>query len=136
MISIVIGAVALVVAYMLGVSIKNADAGNARMQEIAGYIHDGAMAFLYREYRYLAVFIVVVAVAIATFINTATAICFIFGAIFSILAGYFGMRVATIANVRTAAGAMHGIPEALKIAFSGGSVMGLCVVGLGKPLFL
>ncbi len=130
-IAIVIGVVALAVAYMLGTSIKNAEAGNERMQEIAGYIHDGAMAFLYREYKYLTVFIVVVAAAIATFINVSTAICFIFGAIFSILAGYFGMRVATIANVRTAAGARHGMAEALKIAFSGGAVMGLCVVGLG-----
>lgn len=129
--AIIIGIAALAVAYMLGSAIKSADAGNARMKEIAGYIHDGAMAFLYREYKYLAVFIVVVALAILTFINVATAICFVFGAIFSILAGYFGMRVATIANVRTAEGARHGMAQALKIAFSGGAVMGLCVVGLG-----
>jgi K(+)-stimulated pyrophosphate-energized sodium pump len=101
------------------------------MQEIAGYIHEGAMAFLYREYKYLAVFVAVVAIIISVFLQVTTAICFVAGAIFSIAAGYIGMSVATKANVRTAEAARHGMSEALKIAFSGGAVMGLGVVGLG-----
>src|SRR5574344_170754 len=116
---------------MLGNAISSSDAGNEHMQEIAGHIHEGAMAFLYREYRYLAIFIVVVFAIISIFLNVQTGICFVGGAIFSILAGFLGMRVATKANVRTAAAAEHGMSGALKIAFSGGSVMGLSVVRLG-----
>ena len=129
--SVVVGLVALGVAVMLSNAISAANAGTARMKEIAGYIHEGAMAFLYREYKYLAVFIVVVAAIIATFLSVSTALCFIGGAVFSICAGYLGMTVATKANVRTAEAARHGMSEALKIAFSGGAVMGLGVVGLG-----
>ena len=129
--SIVVGLVALGVAVMLSNAISAANAGTARMKEIAGYIHEGAMAFLYREYKYLAIFIVVVAAIIATFLSVSTALCFIGGAVFSICAGYLGMNVATKANVRTAEAARHGMSEALKIAFSGGAVMGLGVVGLG-----
>ena len=131
MLSMITGLIALAVAYMLTVGIAKSSAGNARMQEIAGYIHEGAMAFLYREYKYLAVFIVVVAVLISAFLHVSTAICFVAGAIFSILTGYFGMIAATKANVRTAEAARGGIAPALKIAFSGGAVMGLGVVGLG-----
>lgn len=129
--SVVVGIIALAVAFMLSSGISNASAGNAKMQEIAGYIHEGAMAFLYREYKYLAVFVLVVAIIISIFLQVTTAICFVGGAIFSILAGYIGMSVATKANVRTAEAARHGMSEALKIAFSGGAVMGLGVVGLG-----
>ncbi len=129
--SVVVGIIALAVAFMLSSGISNASAGNAKMQEIAGYIHEGAMAFLYREYKYLAVFVLVVAIIISVFLQVTTAICFVGGAIFSILAGYIGMSVATKANVRTAEAARHGMSEALKIAFSGGAVMGLGVVGLG-----
>lgn len=118
-------------AFMLSSGISRASAGNERMQEIAGYIHEGAMAFLYREYKYLAVFVAVVAIIISVFLQVTTAICFVAGAIFSIAAGYIGMSVATKANVRTAEAARHGMSEALKIAFSGGAVMGLGVVGLG-----
>ena len=131
MLSMVTGLIALAVAYMLTAGIAKSSAGNARMQEISGYIHEGAMAFLYREYKYLAVFIVVVAVLISAFLQVSTAICFVSGAIFSILTGYFGMIAATKANVRTAEAARSGIAAALKIAFSGGAVMGLGVVGLG-----
>ena len=131
MLSMITGLLALAVAYMLTAGIAKSSAGNARMQEIAGYIHEGAMAFLYREYKYLAVFIVVVAVLISAFLHVSTAICFVSGAIFSILTGYFGMIAATKANVRTAEAARSGIAAALKIAFSGGAVMGLGVVGLG-----
>ena len=125
------GALALAFAFYLSAGINSADPGNSRMKEIAGYIHEGAMAFLYREYRYLAIFIVLVSAILSIFISWQTAVCFIGGALCSILAGYFGMQVATKANVRTAAAAQHGISPALKIAFSGGSVMGMCVVGLG-----
>ena len=131
MFSIGAGILALLIAAMLSSSIMKAEAGNALMQEISGHIHEGAMAFLYREYKALAVFIVVVAIIIGIFLAPMTAVCFVAGAIFSILAGYCGMNVATKANVRTTAAAEHGMPQALQIAFSGGSVMGLGVVGLG-----
>ena len=131
MFSIGAGILALLIAAMLSSSIMRAEAGNALMQEISGHIHEGAMAFLYREYKALAVFILVVAIIIGIFLAPMTAVCFIAGAIFSILAGYCGMNVATKANVRTTAAAEHGMPQALQIAFSGGAVMGLGVVGLG-----
>ena len=132
MISIVVGLIALAVALMLSSAIGKAPAGTARMQEIAGYIHEGAMAFLFREYKALSAFVVVVAIVISMFLSPLTAVCFVAGAVFSVCAGYIGMTVATKANVRTAAAAQTGgMPEALKIAFSGGAVMGLGVVGLG-----
>jgi K(+)-stimulated pyrophosphate-energized sodium pump len=125
------GVLALAFAYVLSISIAKADPGNARMQEIAGYIHEGAMAFLHREYRYLSVFVILVFVVLSLSINWQTAVCFFGGAICSVLAGYFGMQVATKANVRTAQAARGGIAPALRIAFSGGSVMGMSVAGLG-----
>ena len=112
--------------------VSSASPGNARMQEIAGSIAEGASAFLRSEYKILAIFIVVLFVLISLFINPGTGICFVIGAGFSMLAGYFGMKVATRANVRTANAATEsGMTKALSIAFSGGSVMGMCVVGLG-----
>jgi len=132
LISIAVGVLALAVAGMLSNSISSANAGNDRMKEIAGYIHEGAMAFLAAEYKYLAMFVAFVAVIIGIFLKPLTAVCFVAGAVFSICAGYLGMTVATKANVRTAAAAKDGgMPAALKIAFSGGAVMGLGVVGLG-----
>ena len=125
------GAVALIFAYLLAKSILKQDAGNDKMKDIAAHIQEGAMAFLNREYKYLAIFVAVITVAIAIFLNWQTAVSFIVGAIFSIFAGYFGMKVATSANVRTAEAARHGQSPALKIAFSGGAVMGMSVVGLG-----
>ncbi len=129
--SAVSGLVALLFALFLAKSINKESAGNDRMKEIAGYIQNGAMAFLNREYKYLSIFVVVIAVAIALFLNWQTAVCFVVGAIFSIFSGSFGMKVATSANVRTAEAAKQGQSPALKIAFSGGSVMGMSVVGLG-----
>ncbi|KEI18004.1 sodium-translocating pyrophosphatase [Clostridium botulinum C] len=128
---IVSGILALICALTFSNGIIKENAGNERMTEISGYIHEGAMAFLRREYKYLAGFIVVVSIIIILALDYKTAICFICGAIFSILAGYFGMNVATRANVRTAEAAKTGQSKALKIAFSGGAVMGLSVVGLG-----
>ena len=124
--------IALIFAAYKAIYVKKADAGNERMQEIAAAIAEGANAFLMAEYKILAVFIAVLFVLMGLLISWGTAICFLLGAGFSILAGFFGMRVATKANVRTASAAMTGgMNRALSIAFSGGSVMGLCVVGLG-----
>ncbi len=129
--STVAGAVALVFAYILASGIAKESPGNERMREIAGHIHEGAMAFLYREYRYLSVFVVIVFAILAFFINWQTAVCFIGGALCSVLAGYIGMQVATKANVRTTEAARTSMSKALNIAFSGGSVMGMSVAGLG-----
>ena len=128
----VMAVLALLFAVYKIVYVGKQDAGNDRMKEIAGSISDGARAFLFAEYKILVVFIVVLFVAIGLGLrNWITAGCFICGAVFSILAGYIGMNVATKANVRTANAARHGMNKALAIAFSGGSVMGMCVVGLG-----
>lgn len=125
------GVIALIFAFLLSGFISRESPGNERMREISGYIHEGAMAFLRTEYRYLTIFIIIVAVALSLFVHWQTAICFIIGALFSIFAGYFGMNVATKANVRTAEAARHSQNKALNIAFSGGAVMGMSVVGLG-----
>lgn len=125
------GLVALLFALFLSRDISKQNAGNSKMKEISSYIKDGAMAFLKKEYKYLAIFIGILTIIIIIFLQWQTALSFVLGALFSILAGYFGMSVATNANVRTAEAARHGQKPALKIAFSGGAVMGMCVVGLG-----
>ena len=103
-----------------------------RMKEISGYIHDGSMAFLTREYKSLAIFVASLFIILVIFIDLATAICFVFGAVCSAIAGYVGMQAATKANVRTANAAKEsGMTKALNVAFSGGAVMGMVVVGLG-----
>ena len=128
----IMAVVALAFAAYKTVYVSKQDAGTERMKEISAAINDGARAFLFAEYKILAIFIVVLFLAIGLFIDWATALCFVCGAIFSILAGYVGMNVATKANVRTANAAREsGMNKALSIAFSGGSVMGMCVVGLG-----
>ena len=128
----IIGIIALLVAAGLAVNVKKQPEGTDRMKEIAAAIHEGAQAFLFSEYKILIIFIVVVFVAVGFAIGWPTAICFAIGAFFSILAGYFGMSVATRANVRTANAAKEkGMSAALPIAFRGGAVMGLAVVGLG-----
>lgn len=127
----IVGILALLFAIYKASAVNKVNPGNDRMQEIASYIQEGAMAFLKREYRSLTIFVIVLFVILAI-INIKTAISFLLGAIFSILAGYFGMRVATKANVRTANAAKEGgMNSALEVAFSGGAVMGMCVVGLG-----
>lgn len=125
------GAIALVFALTLAGWIGRQDAGNKRMVEIADAIHEGAMAFLKREYTILVVFVAVLFGVLAIFIGLETAIAFVSGAIASVLAGFIGMSVATKANVRTANAAQHGQNRALSIAFNGGAVMGMSVVGLG-----
>ena len=125
--------VALLFAFYKIAFVSKQDAGTERMKEIAAAINDGAKAFLFAEYKILAIFVVILFIAIGLFLKSwITALCFLFGALFSILAGYIGMNVATKANVRTANAAREsGMNKALSIAFSGGSVMGMCVVGLG-----
>ncbi|MBQ6876919.1 MAG: sodium-translocating pyrophosphatase [Oscillospiraceae bacterium] len=128
----VIAAVSLVVALLLKSWIGNQDEGNDRMKEIASYIREGAMAFLGREYKMVAIFVAALLVIIGFFISWFSAAAFLVGAIFSVLAGFIGMKTATDANVRTTnAASKNGMPAALKVAFRGGAVMGLCVVGLG-----
>ena len=128
----VIGVVALLFAAFLSRKIAGQDAGTDRMKEIAAFIHEGAQAFLMAEYKILVVFVAVLFVGIGIGISWATACAFLLGAVFSTIAGYCGMNVATKANVRTAAAAKDsGMNKALSIAFSGGAVMGMCVVGLG-----
>ncbi len=128
----ILALVALVFALFKTLKVSKADPGTERMKEISGSIAEGARAFLFAEYRILIIFVVVLFVLIFAFISWMTAVCFLVGAIFSVGAGYVGMNVATKANVRTAnAARTGGMNKALSIAFSGGSVMGMCVVGLG-----
>ena len=127
------GAAALLFALTLAMSVRRQAVGNDRMKEISGAIKEGAQAFLRAEYRLLVFFVLILFVLIGVGIgNWVTAVCFLVGAAFSTLAGYIGMQVATDANVRTANGAMEGgMARALGIAYKGGAVMGMCVVGLG-----
>ena len=130
-----IGVSVLALLFAAYLYVKNASikVTNARMAEIAGYISDGAMAYLKRQYIVLAAFIVVM-FAILCFtpgLGLNTSICFVVGALFSIGAGFFGMKAATKSNVRTAQSAEKGLKPALDVAFAGGAVMGLAVVGLG-----
>lgn len=129
----IVGVLALLFAAYKASFVSRQDAGNERMKEISSYISEGAMAFLTREYKALVVFVVVLAIILAVGLKSIpTAICFVVGAIFSVAAGYVGMKVATKANVRTTNAAWKsGLGKALDVAFSGGVVMGMCVVGLG-----
>ncbi|MBR7072159.1 MAG: sodium-translocating pyrophosphatase [Eubacterium sp.] len=123
---------ALIFAVVLAVIMDKREIGNERMKEISTNIAKGAKAFLYSEYKILVIFAVALFILITVMIDIWTALCFIAGALFSTLAGYFGMTVATKANVRTARAAeKSGLNQALKVAFSGGAVMGMSVVGLG-----
>ena len=124
--------IALLFAAYLAGKVGKQDAGTDRMKEIAGAIAEGARAFLMAEYKILVIFVVVLFVLIGFGLSWVTAVCFVIGALFSTVAGYCGMTVATKANVRTANAAKEsGMNKALSIAFSGGAVMGMCVAGLG-----
>lgn len=129
----VVSVLALLFAGYLAVKVAKQEEGTEKMKEIASAISEGARAFLTAEYKILIVFVMVLFLLIVFGIgNWVTAICFVVGALFSTLAGYFGMNVATKANVRTANAAREsGMNKALSIAFSGGAVMGMCVAGLG-----
>ena len=129
----VVSVLALLFAGYLAVKVAKQEEGTEKMKEIASAISEGARAFLTAEYKILIVFVIVLFLLIGFGIgNWVTAICFVVGALFSTLAGYFGMNVAIKANVRTANAAREsGMNKALSIAFSGGAVMGMCVAGLG-----
>ena len=127
----VLAVIALIFAGIKTAKVSKADAGTDRMKEIASAISEGARAFLFSEYKILVIFVAVLFVLIGFGITWKTALCFLVGALFSVAAGYAGMNVATKANVRTANAAKSGMNKALSFAFSGGSVMGMCVVGLG-----
>jgi len=133
-ISFVAGIVALIFAFIKSQWVNSQDPGNERMQEIGKAIHLGAMAFLKREYSVLLGFVIIVAVILfATYKaeHQLIALSFIVGAFCSSLAGFFGMKIATAANMRTTQAARTSLNQALMVAFSGGTVMGMCVVGLG-----
>jgi K(+)-stimulated pyrophosphate-energized sodium pump len=126
------GAIALVFALFFYIRVKAAPEGTEAMARIARFIREGAMAFLNREYRVLAVYSAVVFVLLAWRLNVTSGLAFLAGAFLSLLAGYFGMKAATYANTRTAEAARSkGKAAALIMALDGGSVMGLCVAGLG-----
>lgn len=126
------GILGLLFAFYLLFMVLREPTGNARMQEISGYIYEGAMTYLKRQYLSIAIFMVVVFAAIAYFINVYVAAAYVGGGIFSMLAGFIGMSSATRANVRTtAAAATKNQGRSLGIAFKGGAVMGMAVASLG-----
>ena len=125
------GVLALLFALVATGKINAFKVENDRINELSGIIQKGAMAFLYREYKALVPFVLLVAALLAFKINVPSAVCFVSGALCSALTGYVGMRVATKANGKTAYGASQGMNSALRIAFTGGSVMGMTVVGVG-----
>lgn len=130
----VLGVVGLIVAYVIYSSVKSKSAGNEKMKEISDMIHDGAMAFLGREYKVLSFFVAIVFVLMlfSSSLGINTAVAFLAGALCSVAAGFFGMKSATRANVRTSEAARSGgMAAALSVSYNGGAVMGLSVASLG-----
>jgi len=127
----IFGVLSLVVAIILSISILRRDQGTERMKKIAKAIQDGALAFLLEEYKTMYIWVIIFAIVIGVVISPYVALFFILGTIFSTLSGFFGMYIATRASVRTTNAATKSTGEALFVAFSGGSVMGLTVTGLG-----
>ena len=128
----ILGLVGLLVAFGIYRYVKGQPAGTDLMQDLSDQIHDGAMAFLRKEYTFLLFFVIVVAVLLGLAIGPLTSVAYVAGALSSVLAGFFGMKSATRANVRTSAAAnQEGAGKALRIAFFGGAVMGLAVASLG-----
>ena len=125
------GILSLLIATFMIYQVMKADEGTETMRNIGKAIQEGSMAFLRREYTYLAAFVVLVAVVVGILIDPQTAGAYVIGALISAFTGFLGMMVATRANTRTAAAAARGLNPALRIAFSSGAVMGLSVVGLG-----
>ncbi|MFH0922617.1 MAG: sodium/proton-translocating pyrophosphatase, partial [Candidatus Micrarchaeota archaeon] len=126
-----VGIFVLFCALYLTLWVLRQPAGNAKMNEIAAAIQEGASAYLARQYKTLVIFVVVIFGLIGFFVNWLSAGAFFFGVLCSALAGYVGMIVSVRANVRAAKAAEHGLADALKLAFRGGSVTGLTLVGLG-----
>jgi K(+)-stimulated pyrophosphate-energized sodium pump len=130
--NIAVGILGMLISLGIYFSLKSKPAGNETMQYISGQIYTGAMAFLRREYTVLSGFVVTVTVILSLSLGMDTAAAFVFGAVSSILAGFFGMKAATLANVRTAEAARSsGQGDALLTAFNGGAVMGLSVASIG-----
>jgi len=131
------GLLALLFALFLYFTVKKQSPGNEKMQELSSAIRQGAMAFLKSEYKVLTIFVLIVSILLyiaSNFVETiewGTSVAFIFGALFSAVTGNIGMRVATMANARTAEGSKSSVSKGLSIAFSSGAVMGMSVVGLG-----
>ena len=129
-IAIATGALALLFALALARLVLKEDQGTDTMKEIGKAIQEGASAFLGREYRTLAIFVVIVAVVLGLFIDPETAVAYVVGAICSAGTGYIGMSIAVRANTRTASAAMRGLNPGLRVAFNSGAVMGTTVVGI------
>jgi len=132
------GVVAIIFAAFLFYAVKKQNPGNDKMQELSNAIREGAMAFLKSEYKVLVVFVIVIAALLfaasfieGSYMERGLSVAFIVGAIFSALTGNIGMRMATMANARTAQGTKSSVSKGLSIAFSSGTVMSMCVVGLG-----
>ncbi len=126
-----VGLLTLLFAILTAFRVLKYDRGNETMIKISEAVQEGASAFLRKEYKFLTVFVVVLAIIMGLFLSTVTALSFIFGALLSGLAGFFGMKIATRANVRTTNAARSSLNKALRVAFSSGSVMGLTVVAFG-----
>ena len=127
---IMAGIIGMAFAFYFIESVLRKDKGTAKMQEISSAIHEGAMAYLHREYKTIGIFAVIITVALAIFVNIPIAVTFLFGAILSALAGWIGMSISIRANVRTAQAAKKGLGAALDVAFKGGAVTGMSVAAL------
>jgi len=132
-IAVIVGVLGLILAGFMALYVLRQDQGSGRIREISAAIKEGALAFLGREYKILAIFVVVVAIILGVVPNLGwwVSLAFVFGAICSGLAGFIGMSIAVRANSRTAAAVQKSLNQGLRVSFRGGAVMGMCVVGIG-----